>query len=227
MRYKGFTLAEVLITLGVIGVVAAITMPSLIANYQKHVTVNRLKKEYTTLAQAFAYSVGENGEPQTWDVENLDSYEFAKKYFYPYLKIVKDCGMETTGDCAFTHSMINSDEQTPYPSSYVRFYLNDGTRIALRLFNQDNSVWSNIYIDINGNKKPNKYGKDIFMFSISFKSPNSGIIGRLRPSGKDTREENISDSQYGCSMTATFNAGSYCAALIMGDGWQIKDDYPW
>ena len=49
--YKGlnlkkfaFTLAEVLITLGIIGVVAAMTMPALVANYQKTVTVNRLKK---------------------------------------------------------------------------------------------------------------------------------------------------------------------------------------
>ncbi len=38
MYRKGFTLAEVLITLGIIGVVAAITIPSLITNYQKTVT---------------------------------------------------------------------------------------------------------------------------------------------------------------------------------------------
>ena len=47
-----FTLAEVLITLGIIGIVAALTMPALIANYQKQVTLNGLKKAYSQLAQA-------------------------------------------------------------------------------------------------------------------------------------------------------------------------------
>ena len=48
---NGFTLAEVLITLGVIGIVAALTMPSLIANYQKQVTISKLKKIYSILGQ--------------------------------------------------------------------------------------------------------------------------------------------------------------------------------
>ena len=47
----GFTLAEVLITLGIIGVVAALTLPSLVTNYQKQVTVNKLKKFYNGLEQ--------------------------------------------------------------------------------------------------------------------------------------------------------------------------------
>ena len=49
---KAFTLAEVLITLGIIGIVAAMTLPSLIANYQKKVTVNRLKQAYSMINQA-------------------------------------------------------------------------------------------------------------------------------------------------------------------------------
>lgn len=47
-----FTLAEVLITIGVIGVVAAITIPTLVTSYQKRMTVNRLKASYSKLAQA-------------------------------------------------------------------------------------------------------------------------------------------------------------------------------
>ncbi len=59
---KGFTFAEVLITLGVIGIVAALTLPSVIQNYQKKVTVERLKKTYSTLAQAIQMSVKDNDE---------------------------------------------------------------------------------------------------------------------------------------------------------------------
>lgn len=47
---RAFTLAEVLITIGVIGVVAAITIPSLVTSYQKRMTVNRLKGSYSKLA---------------------------------------------------------------------------------------------------------------------------------------------------------------------------------
>ena len=49
---KGFTLAEVLITLGIIGVVAALTMPTLMSNYRKHQTVTQLKKAYSEISQA-------------------------------------------------------------------------------------------------------------------------------------------------------------------------------
>ena len=49
MSKSGFTLAEVLITLGVIGVVAAMTMPSLVAHYKEKQTVVALKKFYSIL----------------------------------------------------------------------------------------------------------------------------------------------------------------------------------
>ena len=49
---KGFTLAVVLITLGIIGIVAALTLPALISNYRKNLVVERLKKFYTVMNQA-------------------------------------------------------------------------------------------------------------------------------------------------------------------------------
>lgn len=63
-----FTLAEVLITLGIIGVVAAMTMPSLIANYQEKQRVSQLKKVYSALSQAFVTAVQENGTPDEWEI---------------------------------------------------------------------------------------------------------------------------------------------------------------
>ena len=62
----GFTLAEVLITLGIIGVVAAMTMPSLIANHQEKVTVTKVKKVYSILSQAYLIAVEEYGTPDEW-----------------------------------------------------------------------------------------------------------------------------------------------------------------
>ncbi|MEE3350319.1 MAG: type II secretion system protein, partial [Candidatus Gastranaerophilaceae bacterium] len=56
-----FTLAEVLITLGIIGVVAALTLPALIQNYQKQVYVNALKKSVSTLENGFKMALAEDG----------------------------------------------------------------------------------------------------------------------------------------------------------------------
>lgn len=58
---KGFTLAEVLITLGVIGVVAAMTLPTVIANYQKKVLVTQLKKEVSVIENYFKKVVADEG----------------------------------------------------------------------------------------------------------------------------------------------------------------------
>ena len=63
---KGFTLAEVLITLGIIGVVAAMTMPSLIQNYRKKEATTRIKKFYSMMSQAVLLSTNDNGEPTEW-----------------------------------------------------------------------------------------------------------------------------------------------------------------
>ena len=65
---KAFTLAEVLITLGIIGIVAEMTMPALIANYQERVIVSQLKKVYSTLSQADKMAEAEYADISEWPV---------------------------------------------------------------------------------------------------------------------------------------------------------------
>ena len=64
---RAFTLAEVLITLGIIGIVAALTMPALIGNYRKSQTVTQLKKIYSALQQSILMSQNEYGDIADWD----------------------------------------------------------------------------------------------------------------------------------------------------------------
>lgn len=61
---RAFTLAEVLITLGIIGVVAAMTLPSLVGNYKKKQAVTQLQKVYTVLNQALRQSEAANESSQ-------------------------------------------------------------------------------------------------------------------------------------------------------------------
>ena len=69
-RKSAFTLAEVLITLGIIGVVAVLTLPTLIANYKKQVIISKLNKVYSTISQAYISAKSDNGELQDWKLEN-------------------------------------------------------------------------------------------------------------------------------------------------------------
>ena len=73
---KGFTLAEVLITLGIIGVVAAMTMPVLIANHKKNVTVTKLKRSYNILSNVFVRAQVDFGDVINWDLANSINGEY-------------------------------------------------------------------------------------------------------------------------------------------------------
>src|SRR5574344_2249191 len=98
-----FTLAEVLITLGIIGVFAALTIPTLINNYEKQATVTRLKKAYSVLNQAVSLSEAENGrfsDNYTPVVSYGDSYHSAiENYLVKYIKINKNCRKSSEKDC--------------------------------------------------------------------------------------------------------------------------------
>ena len=64
-KKAAFTLAEVLITLGIIGIVAAMTIPTLISNYQEKQTVSKLQKVYATLKNALEMAKVDNGDYDT------------------------------------------------------------------------------------------------------------------------------------------------------------------
>ena len=72
---QGFTLAEVLITLGIIGVVAALTLPSLVQNYREQAMVTRVKKFYSVFSQAYAMAVQENGTMDNWGLKDSVTVE--------------------------------------------------------------------------------------------------------------------------------------------------------
>ena len=68
-RKIAFTLAEVLITLGIIGIVAALTIPSVIEGYKEKETVAKLKKVYSVLSQSYELYMQETGEPFKWSAD--------------------------------------------------------------------------------------------------------------------------------------------------------------
>lgn len=169
-RIKAFTLAEVLITLGVIGAVAVAISPILIKNYQEKVTVKKLKKVYSSFTNATVLAIEENGELSTW---NLSSDKFVT-VFEKYLKVASTC----KSNCQ-TYRPVNLQGSSDYTDLYSsRMILADGTYIGHIYINSStcsinwgsqqlrNSCGS-FKIDLNGAQKPNMYGRDIFGFYIT------------------------------------------------------------
>lgn len=231
-KLSGFTLAEVLITLGVIGVVAAMTMPSLIANYQKKQTVAQLKKAYTSVSNALQMAKAEHGDFELWDYSDSNdiqaSSDFADEYLIPYLNVIKTCGTDTTGGCEVEFTKLNgSIYSSSSLSKYTRFVSNDGTLVFVRAaVNASDSTFPKIiYIefDINGLKRPNKLGRDFFQFAVVLDTTQDMYrpTGRLNASGQSQTIESIKSN---CSKE---NSGGYCAAWIMYNNWEIPKDYPW
>jgi prepilin-type N-terminal cleavage/methylation domain-containing protein len=234
-RKLAFTLAEVLITLGIIGVVAALTIPTLIKNYQKTVTVNQLKSVYTKLTQAVKLSEADNGAVSGWD-KDMTKLEFFNTYLAPYLKVAN---YDIFGSRSYKRADgIVEGNFTLFKYSAKTVTLLDGTMLFLGMDNDISSSTSmTIGVDLNGIKNPNVIGKDFFVFVIPFDNDTYpkvvpyGAYGTSdAPFGEMKRENINKDTGYyscACSKKGYYHRGQFCAALIMVDGWKISSDYPW
>lgn len=226
MKCKAFTLAEILITLGIIGVVAAIITPYIFTKYQKKITVEKLKTTYSILAQAVDASKSANGEISSWDT-SLNRLEFVKKYIAPHLTIAK-----TITNNKDRYNLYTLSNQYDSNSIYLFWSWNVTTSPLYVLANgsifhyayAQDKMW--IVIDINGKQKPNVMGIDGFSFNID---PQTN---QLIPTGYGNKREQLTGKTYYTTACIRDNQWQYyrggsCAALIMMDGWEIKNDYPW
>jgi len=242
---KGFTLAEVLITLGIIGVVAALTIPTLMANYQKMQYVAGLKKAYAEVNEAIKLMANDGGCPDdlscAWSSAATGTSTLGNA-FKKYFKLSKDCGsFNSPGDesskCFSESISWNIDgsggRSGVHDWSFYHFITADGFGIALggdSLLcdsNQDfsgatnphldnlSSVCGEIYIDVNGLKGPNNLGRDIFGFFIA-----NGKGPVLYPLGGADMRDNT--WRHSCGDMPGSLSGDRCAGRIMEEGWQMK-----
>ena len=212
MKKLAFTLAEVLITLGIIGGVAAMTMPTLITNYQKRATVAKLKRAYSVLKQAYLMSYDQVGDLRSYEIRALGKESYFKTYWAPYIQATycnsfSECGY-TSADKPWKNT--NGRPVGTYSSRYIVFYTNDGFLYGI---NFESSL---AMVDINGPKGPNQFGKDVFGFDKIFDA--KGNIWELACHD---------DSDSRLSSMCSRNNGVCCAEKIRRDGWKITKDYPW
>lgn len=235
-----FTLAEVLITLGIIGIVAEITIPTLIANTQKQEYITSLKKAYTEFNQALAQMAIDNGCPGDLRCTGLfdasTPLQTTGDTIASYFKVSKNCGTNTGQGCFSNSVSQNYDgsggRNSIYNDSlagYYRFITIDNISFLMTSLNSNcgtnygiNSMANTcawVYIDINGLKGPNNWGRDIHYFYIT-----NGKGPLLYPQGGKDVNTGGTDRYWknypGC--TSTVFLGSYCAGRIMEESWQMN-----
>ena len=234
---KGFTLAETLVTLTILGLVAALTIPGIIRHYKKIVTEVKLKAIYSQLSNIVEQmNVVDGFLPKLVDDEflgrtknNAANY-FAETYLKKYLKYTDTCEVtKSTASCGFfvkltPYDGVSNDNNGLLISQMYRFKLNNGMYLGL--------VWigSNTFalvVDINGKSGPNKVGHDIFYFALHGMPTSSSLVEQ---NDVDCgRMEHYIDSyyvNYSWIRNECKGNGMACTCPIMKNNFKIPNDYP-
>ena len=226
---KGFSLAEVLITLGIIGVVAAMTIPTLMATYQKKQTVTRLKRAYSIVQQSIRLSEDENGEVESWNTM-LNGDQFFKTYLANHIKYLDKYTSQELWDKAprkkLNGSAYSGTTYNAASTTTAHFTLLDGSMVSMNYVYP--TMW--VGIDINGLAKPNTIGKDTFLFNFTSKYGLRplGDVGTPKQWSYGTySRKNVGPKGSSYHACKTNGNGYWCAALIMNDSWDMASDYPW
>ncbi len=223
---KGFTLAEVLITLGIIGVVAAMTLPALINRVTYKEMETGLQKNYSILQQALQRAQLDTGEvikPSNYQNTIGGTNPPIKELLMKYIVKAIDCGGGTEEGACLENSNItenenakknyktfnNKTEVNTYIMDDGQFITADGTLFLIENSMGNGNLPVYITVDVNGVKKrPNRWGHDLFTFQLM-------ESGKLLPMGAEGTT--YSATEY-CSATSTSSSnGAGCTYKALTD----------
>ncbi len=199
-KILAFTLAETLIVMGVIGIVAALTLPNLNSSTNNKEKVAKVKKIYQNLNDAFGRATAVYGPLGEWFKNDSSNQDYAKRFatrLTEFMKISKDCAFDTSGKCftkqdkIFYESTYKENKQYSYNKDFnYKILLADGTSVSIKVNKSSNLYTAYIYFDIDGpNKGPSAWGSDLFRFAV-----NSSQNGDLKPIFHEEGEQPGGDS---------------------------------
>ena len=218
---QGFTLAEVLITLGIIGIVAAMTLPSVIGNAQKEATAAEVKKFYNTINNAIVRAMVDYGDVDLWMPERKnntyeDNVNFLKTYILPYIKYTKYEPLKPDSQFVavkLQHGMFSF--AIDGNGGDIGYYVNGKREVSTRTYFQFQFNKANGQ-DIDGN---------------DIKRLNNKTLVEPYTFKWDGRYESLKSTDYGwgCNKANKGKAGQfgYCAKILQLNNWQFPKDYPW
>lgn len=204
-RKNAFTLAEVLVTLGIIGVVSAMTLPTLVKNHQRQVYVTQLHKVVNELSQAAELYITDRNSIGLKETPLYNSDVGLRNFIKNYFKVVKDCGTSTNGCFADKYKSIDGSKTVTYNTitCNIVFTLASGASICADT-HDDNKRIIGIEVDINGKQGPNIFGRDFFYLSID----NNGTV--------------FDEYEYDEKTFTVSSPWSPYFAKILNDGWKME-----
>lgn len=223
---RGFNLSEVLITLGIVGIISAITLPTLIKNYQKTILVAQLKTTYTIVQQGFRKMLADDAVDRLQDTTAWQyvpeegcrvwqdfSTEPCKSFFNElskYLPIVGKGKIE-----GYKTYYFDGSEAKLWGYMGSGLILKNGAILYYASFSSLNPdrVADYGWIDVNGKKPPNIYGRDIFRFD------------NITSNGKLTVPNTIHGDNACCNPNITGGgefANYSCVRRIIQNGWKMN-----
>ena len=195
-RKLGFTLAEVLITLGIIGVVAALTLPAFIQKYQEKQWTTAYLRIYSILDNAYKKTVEENGTFENWSGADItltpegtkivslgDADKIYNTMIKPHVQLAKVSLKTGEGNCMpdKSYRLDGSVEQTGFNHASYTVSLPSGECIIIARVTS-----GHFFVDLNGKKNPNTLGKDQFYFSFDINNPERIKPGYMQVNWTDT-----------------------------------------
>ena len=218
MKKQAFTLSEVLITMSIIGIVAALTVPNLVNNYQKEAQAIQIRKAVNEMTNAVDMLITEEGKTkfsQTSAITNkrhdngqtIDGIsEFINKHF----KVAA-----TTGCFAGSYKSISGTSSAFSCNVNSTFLLSNGNALCIT---KDGSQL-HVYIDTNGQDKPNISGRDLFAYYINSQGQ---IVGDNGSSGSSTNEYGYSTGDESGDTCTNSTKGIGCLNKLMGSNWKMN-----
>ena len=222
----GFTLAEVLITLGIIGIVAAMTIPTLMTKIQKRKLETQLKETYSVIQQTMKAAEGDGANFQTafQDGSNEAMKEWFEEFIQPHLKTESVCYNKAgcwhkKGEAKLLNGALqNWEQQSGWGINTITFTIAKGAWFNMdghsvsrcnSMFGIDtNTQCLVIYFDINGADKPNILGKDIYTVVQTEKG--------LLPAGSDRTKAQVNQN---CNT----GDGHFCLQKVINDSFTISE----
>ena len=210
----GFTLAEVLITLGIIGIVAAMTIPTLLTKLTEDRTVTQLRAVQSILSQTIRSAEEEYGSMEGWEITDYDeaSAILIADKLKPFMKVALDCGVnDENAHCApnMAYKYLKGTNETNYATNSIshtyKIVLMNGCSIYIRGGQPEAKSIAVFYVDTNGKAKPNTWGRDFFQF---YYLPVKGLYPAGHPeqsSASSANSCNLNNTGFGCAYYVLHN----------------------
>ncbi len=249
-----FTLAEVLITLGIIGIIAALTIPNLMGAYRRRVVETELKKSYSEFTQIIQRSQADNEDAIYWNwpytggmtgTNTVDPEEFFQKYFGRYMKITQTIKQNSENYKVYDstgalHNFVG-DYGNESTKNFTRWHeLADGRAVLFSTYTTFNSdsiatkesgTVGRFYVSTTnrGNKKF-VGGKNLFSFTLEIRNGKLVPTANAYPVWTCAYLDKQRDTFLELCRAYTGNSGistpEYCTYIIYCNNWKIPDDYP-